>query len=173
MSKGKMSKDTKGALIVIGVAVIITVGIFFMTRGRGAKETGGEAEIEISKKQEEVKKEEFVEILSDGSKLNKSETLQKAKTYEGMEMKDFQLTENGNTTLLLGTITNNTGEERGGQLVDLVMIDKEGRELERAALYIKKLQPGESTQLSSYVQGDIANAYDFNIAERGEKAVKE
>ena len=172
MSKGKMSRDTKGALIVIGVAVLITVGIFLITRGRGAKETGGETETGVSQRQEE-KKEEFVDVLSDGTKLNKSETLKKAKTYDGMEMKDFQLTENGNTTLLLGTITNNTQEEKGGYLVDLVMIDKEGKELERAALYIKKLQPGESTQLSSYVQGDIANAYDFNIAERGEKAVKE
>ena len=162
----KMSKDTKGALIIIGVAVIITVGIFFITRGKGAKETVGEAE--IGKKQEEVKKEEFVEVLSDGTKLNKSKVLQKIKTYDGMEMKDFQLTENGNTTLLLGTITNKTEGEKGGYLVDLIMIDKEGKEIGRSDLYIKKLKAGESMQLSSYVQGDLANAYDFSIAKRGE-----
>lgn len=163
-----MKKDTKGAIILIGIAVIITVGIFFITRGRGAKETGGEGETEI-----EEPKEEFVEVLSDGTKLNKSETLQKKKTYDGMEMNDFQLTESGNTTLLLGTITNTSEEEKGGYLVDLIMLDKNNTELERAALYIKKLKPGESMQLSSYVQGDIANAYDFSIAKRGEAEVKE
>ena len=164
----KISKDTKGALIVIGVAVIITVGIFFITRGRKTKEAGGDTEV---RKQEEVK-EEFVNVLSDGTKLNTSKTLQKAKTYDGIEMKDFQLTENGNTTLLLGTITNKTGEEKGGYLVDLIMMDKEGKELGRSALYIKNLKPGESMQLASYAQGEIINAYDFSVAKRGEEAEK-
>ena len=153
-----MSKDTKGALIVIGVAIIITVGIFFITRGRGKKE-----EVEVGTKEENIVEEEFVNVLSDGTKLNTSDKLQVAKTYDGMEFKDFQLTEKGNKTTLLGTITNKTSVEKGGYLVDLKLVDKGGKELETPSVYIKKLQPGESMQLSSFVQGDGANAYDFTI----------
>lgn len=151
-----MKKDTKGAIIIIGVAVLITVGIFFITRGGKDKNTGEtEAENQV--------KEEFVNVLSDGTKLNTSNKLHTVKKYEGMEFKDFQLTEKENKTTLLGTITNTSEVEKGGYLVDLKLVDKEGNEIETPKVYIKKLQPGESMQLSSFVTGDGANAYDFTI----------
>ena len=153
-----MSKDTKGALIIIGVAIIITVGIFFITRGRGKKE-----EVEVGTKEENIVEEEFVNVLSDGTKLNTSDKLQEKKKVGGLEVSKFQLTEQGNSTILLGTITNTSSTEQGGYDVEIVVVDKTGKELGRIPAYIKKLQPGESTQLNTGITGDYANAYNFSI----------
>ena len=152
-----MSKDTKGALIIIGVAIIITVGIFFITRGRGNKK-----EVEIGE-EENIVEEEFVNVLSDGTKLNTSDKLQEKKKVGGLEVSKFQLTEQGNSTILLGTITNTSSTEQGGYDVEIVVVDKTGKELGRIPAYIKKLQPGESTQLNTGITGDYANAYNFSI----------
>ena len=152
-----MSKDTKGALIIIGVAIIITVGIFFITRGKGKK---GEVEIGEEKN---IVEEEFVNVLSDGTKLNTSDKLQEKKKVGGLEVSKFQLTEQGNSTILLGTITNTSSTEQGGYDVEIVVVDKTGKELGRIPAYIKKLQPGESTQLNTGITGDYANAYNFSI----------
>ena len=152
-----MSRDTKGALIIIGVAIIITVGIFFITRGKGNKE-----EVEIGE-EENIVEEEFVNVLSDGTKLNTSDKLQEKKKVGGLEVSKFQLTEQGNSTILLGTITNTSSTEQGGYDVEIVVVDKTGKELGRIPAYIKKLQPGESTQLNTGITGDYANAYNFSI----------
>ena len=152
-----MSKDTKGALIIIGVAIIITVGIFFITRGKGNKK-----EVEIGE-EENIVEEEFVNVLSDGTKLNTSDKLQEKKKVGGLEVSKFQLTEQGNSTILLGTITNTSSTEQGGYDVEIVVVDKTGKELGRIPAYIKKLQPGESTQLNTGITGDYANAYNFSI----------
>ena len=152
-----MSKDTKGALIVIGVAIVITVGIFFITRGKGNKK-----EVEIGE-EENIVEEEFVNVLSDGTKLNTSDKLQEKKKVGGLEVSKFQLTEQGNSTILLGTITNTSSTEQGGYDVEIVVVDKTGKELGRIPAYIKKLQPGESTQLNTGITGDYANAYNFSI----------
>ena len=152
-----MSRDTKGALIIIGVAIIITVGIFFITRGKGKKE-----EVEIGE-EENIVEEEFVNVLSDGTKLNTSDKLQEKKKVGGLEVSKFQLTEQGNSTILLGTITNISSTEQGGYDVEIVVVDKTGKELGRIPAYIKKLQPGESTQLNTGITGDYANAYNFSI----------
>ena len=153
-----MSRDTKGALIIIGVAIIITVGIFFITRGRGNKK-----EVEVGTKEENIVEEEFVNVLSDGTKLNTSDKLQEKKKVGGLEVSKFQLTEQGNSTILLGTITNTSSTEQGGYDVEIVVVDKTGKELGKIPAYIKKLQPGESTQLNTGITGDYANAYNFSI----------
>ena len=51
-------------------------------------------------------KEEFVDVLEDGTKLNNSTKLAETKTFNGMEISQFQLTEKDNVSILLGTITN-------------------------------------------------------------------
>ena len=105
-------------------------------------------------------------MLSDGTKLNTSDKLHETKTFDGMEISDFQLTENDNVTLLLGTVTNTSSTTKGGYPVSLIIKDKEGNEIITIAAYISELDPGESTQLSTSATFDYANAYDFEIVKR-------
>ena len=78
----------------------------------------------------------------------------------------MQLTEKENVTVLLGTITNNTEETRGGYPVDIKIIDKEGNEIITVGGYIGEIKPGESMQLNSSATFDYANAYDFEIMKK-------
>lgn len=150
----KKEKMTIGILILITIAIIIIL----MVVRRNDNNT--------SKEENVVPKEEFVEVLEDGTRLNTSDKLHETKTFDGMEISNFQLTENGNVTLLLGTITNNSSTEKGGYPVNITVLDKSGNEIITVAAYIGELKPGESTKLSTSATFDYANAYDFTITKR-------
>lgn len=143
---------------IIGILVLITViAIIVMVVIRNNNKN----------KEEPVEpEEEFVEVLEDGTRLNTSDKLHETKTFDGMEISDFQLTENGNVTLLLGTITNTSSTNKGGYPVNITVVDKEGQEIITVAAFLGELKPGESTQLSTSATFDYANAYDFTITKR-------
>ena len=155
-----MKKNEK---IVIGVLVLLTIVVIIVAiANRDKKDENTNTTVE----QSNVQEEEFVNTLADGTRLNTSEELHKTKTFDGMEISEFQLTENGNVTLLLGTITNTSNVEKGGYPVDIKVIDKEGQEIITVGAYISKLQPGQSTQLNTSATFDYANAYDFEISKK-------
>ena len=110
--------------------------------------------------------EEFVNVLEDGTRLNKSDKLHEKKEFDGMEITDFQLTEKENVTLLLGTITNTSNEKKGGYPVNIKVVDKQGNEIITVAAFFGELEPGQSTQLSTSATFDYANAYDFSITKK-------
>lgn len=161
MSKERktMSRDSKGALIVIGVAVLITVVIFMVTRERGKEGNQDIAE-------NNTVKEEFINVLEDGTRLNTSTKLHETKTLDGLEISGFQLTEQDNVTVLLGTITNTSNSTRGGFDVTITILDKAGNTLGEIPSYIRSLAPGESTQLNTGITGDYANAYNFTMTKQ-------
>ena len=156
----KKEKQMIGVLILITVVVIIIAIIV----SDGNKNKGEDEKI-VSKTNNN-QTEEFVNILNDGTKLNTSDKLHETKTFDGMEISNFQLTENENVTLLLGTITNKTTTVKGGYPVNIRILDKEGKEIKTTAAYITKIEPGESTQLNTSATFDYANAYDFEITKR-------
>jgi len=150
-----MKKNEKiGILILIGIAVVIIIGRVI---ARGGKKE----EVE-----ENTVKEEFVDVLEDGTRLNTSSKLHETKKFEGMEIRDFQLTENNNVSLLLGTITNTSNKVEGGYPVKIKIIDKEGNEIITVEAYIGELEPGQSTELNTSATFDYANAYDFSISKK-------
>ena len=83
--------------------------------------------------------EEFVNVLEDGTRLNKSDKLHEKKEFDGMEITDFQLTEKENVTLLLGTITNTSNEKKGGYPVNIKVVDKQGNEIITVAAFFGEL----------------------------------
>ena len=111
-----------------------------------------------------IVKEEFTNVLEDGTRLNTSTKLHETKKIEGMEISDFQLKEKGNETLLLGTITNVSNTVQGGYAMQLRIIDKTGGEILTVPAYVRKLQPGETAQLNISSTKDFANAYDFTVS---------
>ena len=156
-----MSKNEKigiGVLVLITVIVII-VAVVLSNRN---KEDISTDNVQATNTQTE----EFVNVLSDGTKVNTSDKLHETKTFDGMEISNFQLTENGNVTLLLGTITNTSTEKKGGYPISITILDKDGNELTVVAAYIGELEPGESTQLNTSATFDYINAYDFEITKR-------
>ncbi|MFR0823171.1 MAG: FxLYD domain-containing protein [Clostridia bacterium] len=111
-------------------------------------------------------KEEFVDVLEDGTKLNNSTKLAETKTFNGMEISQFQLTEKDNVSILLGTITNTSDTVKGGYPITIQILDKADNEIITVGGFIGELQPGQSTQLSISATFDYANAYDFVIHQK-------
>ena len=151
-----MKKNEK---IMIGVLVAITVIVLIIALNRENKKEKQEGT-------ENVAQEEFVNVLEDGTRLNKSDKLHEKKKFDGMEITDFQLTEKENVTLLLGTITNTSNEKKGGYPVNIKVVDKQGNEIITVAAFFGELEPGQSTQLSTSATFDYANAYDFSITKK-------
>ena len=114
--------------------------------------------------QNDQNKEEFVQVLDDGTRLNTSTKLQETKKVEGLEISDFQVTAKNGATELLGTVTNTSSTAGGGFLANLKIMDKQGQNIYTAQVYIKPLEPGESTPLISNASFDYANAYDFSVS---------
>lgn len=153
-------KDNEKRTIAILVVITVIVIIIAIVRGVGKKEE------KVEENPNELPKEEFVEILEDGTKLNTSEDLKKMKTIDGMEITNIQLTEKGNSTLLLGTITNPTDTTKGGFIASVKVLDKRGNEITTVDAIIGEIKPGESQQFSTSATFDYANAYDFEITRK-------
>ena len=152
-----MTKNEKKVVGVIALIAVIIIIILLVTRGNQ------------NKKQEEgntAPKEEFVEVLEDGTRLNTSNKLHETKKIDGMEITNFQLTENGNVTLLLGTVTNTSGISQGGYPVSVRVVDKNQQEIVTVSAYIPPLEPGQSTPLNVGATFDYANAYDFSVTKK-------
>ncbi len=151
------ASEKKWIAVLAIVSAVIIVGVLI------AKNVGGK-EVNTGENVDKPK-EEFVEVLEDGTRLNTSSEMKKTKRVRGIEITDIQVTEKDNETLILGTSTNVTDTVQGEISVDIKVIDKEGKEITKLYAFIGKLNPGESEQFVASASFDYANAYDFEIKE--------
>ncbi len=107
--------------------------------------------------------EEYVDVLDDGTKLNTSTKLNEAKEVNGLRFENIQLTQQNGETVLLADVTNNSGKATDVVLVDVILLDKEGKEIVKVGGIISPLQVGGKTQFNASMTLDYANAYDFKI----------
>lgn len=136
-------------ILLIILVICIGIGVYLWSQ----------KEKSIPQNQEEG----YSQILEDGTKLNISQKLSETKTVDGLEITNIQLTEKGNTTQLLGTITNKTNEKKEASIITIIFLDKEGNELTNIKPYIKELEAGESTVLNASMTFDYTNAYDIQV----------
>lgn len=151
-----MKKNEKNIIFILIVITIVVIIIAFVRNNN---------KIENETKGNEVE-EKYVDILEDGTKLNNSKQLQKEKKIDGLDITNLQLTEKDNLTVLLGTITNNTGETKGDYFVNIKILDENGNEIETVTGYIGEIKAGGTSQLNCGVTADYANAYDFEITKK-------
>lgn len=111
----------------------------------------------------QIENNENSKMVNDNVKLNTSEKLQQAKTFQGLEISDVQITSKDNVTIMLATVTNKTNQIAGDCAVRLTMKDKDGNTITEAHGYISKVEPGKTTQLNISKTFDFANAYDYTI----------
>ena len=145
---------------MIGILVVITLIVVIVAIVMNNKNKNKEVE------ENTVPEEEFVNVLEDGTRFNTSDKLHETKTFDGMEITNFQLTEKDNVTLLLGTVTNTSSTTKGGYPVNVTVVDKQGNEIITVAAFLGPLEPGQSTQFSTSATFDYANAYDFSITKK-------
>ena len=156
-------KQEKGitaiALVVITLIAIMLIIIMVNTFRKKEPENVGPVQGE----EQGIEQEEYVQILQDGSKLNKSEELLKEKKLDELEISNIQLKETGGITTLLADVKNNTNHEIQERDVTIEVLDKQGNVITKLNGTIDTVEAGGKVQLNMSVTGDVANAYDFRI----------
>lgn len=140
-------KQKKIIIAIIAIAVIVVV-IAIATSNNS---------------QEESDTEEYVEVLGDGTKVNTSEKLAEAKTYNGLEITNLKFTNSSSVTNLSADVTNSTSNSIDSQLVDINVLDESGNIITSFKGTIEALEPGETTTLSAGIAANCADAYDIEF----------
>lgn len=146
----KFKRKTIISSVIIIIAILLTIIIII----KNNKENTG------------IQTEEFVQTMKDGTRINNSNKLKETKLFDELEIKINEVKEKENITVLLGTITNNTNEEKGDYPINIQVIDKQGNEIVIIEGYIGKISPQDTIQLNCSATFDYANAYDINITKK-------
>jgi len=155
----------KKELIIVLIIVAVLVGVILIARNKD----NGEGQVQNPQQQvgkAEEKKEEFVEVQADGTKVNTSNQLSKTKTIDGLEISNIRLTEKGNVSQILADVKNPTSSVKGDFPIDIKILDKTGKEIAKIGGYIDKVQPGATAELNASATVDFANAYDFEVSKK-------
>ena len=151
-----MKKNEKVMILVLLVILVIAIIIFAVNNGKDEDKSENIVE-------QNSTTEEFVQVLEDGTKLNKSTKLNEAKQVGVYKFENIQLTEQNGQSVLLADVTNTSQTETDIRLVDVTLLDKNGKEIATIGGIISTLKPGEKKQFNSSMMLDYSNAYDFKI----------
>ena len=145
--------------VILGAigAILVIILIWSTIRNNNRKK-------ELEAEANQTVKEEFVQNLSDGSKLNTSKELQKTKKVDGLEFTNIQLREINGITTLLADVTNTTKTKVNTKVVSIDILDKTGNKITTVRGVIEDLEAGAKFQMNTSVTADVANAYDFKIS---------
>lgn len=149
-------KEKKMIGILILVAVVIIAIIWFVTRPKDNNQG-------TANQTANTVKEEFVQVLDDGTKLNVSSKLNQTKELDGLSIGNIQYTYSNGISTVLADVTNNSGAAIDLTDVKLTLLDKNGNVMAELEGLIAPLEPGASTQLNMGITLDLVNAYDFTI----------
>lgn len=152
-----MKKNEKIMIFILLVILVVAIVVFAVNKNK--KEVNEENNTEVENKVVE----EFVQVLEDGTKLNTSTKLNESREVNGFKFENIQFTERKGQSVLLANVTNNTGKATDFTLVDVILLDKYGNEIEKLGGIISPLQPGAKTQFNVSMSLDYANSYDFKI----------
>lgn len=153
-----MKNKEKRMILILLVVLVIAIVAFIISKNANKGNKGTE-----NKTEENTAVEEFVQVLEDGTKLNTSEQLSKTKQVGAYKFENMQLTEQNGQTVLLADVTNTGNTATNMQLVDVTLLDKNGKEIVKVGGIISPLQPGAKTQFNTSMTLDYANTYDFKI----------
>jgi len=142
-----MKKNEKIIIFILLVVLIIAIIAFMVNQNKNVKELNNENMTEENNLVEEnnTVEEEFTQLLDNGVKLNTSEELGKTKQVGSFKFENIQLTEQDDQSILLADVTNTSSKATDVTLVDVVLLDKNGKEIVTVGGIIKALKPGEKT----------------------------
>ena len=148
-------KEKRLILVLIAILVIVLIIGLFIKKNKNK-----ENEIQ---NQNTATDEKFVQVLEDGTKLNKSSKFNETKNIAGIEISNIQFTYKDGQTVLLADVINNSGKAVDMTLLDIKLLDEQGNEIITVGGIISPMQVGETSQLNASMTMDYANAYDVEI----------
>ena len=154
-----MKKNEK--IIVLILLVVLVIAIIVFTVNKNKKEENNNEN--VNTETENNVTEEFVQVLEDGTKLNTSTKLNETKQVGIYKFENIQVTEKDGQSLILADVTNTSKNETDAKIVDIKLLDKDGKEIVTIGGIISPLKSGETKQFNSSMSLDYANIYDFEI----------
>ena len=159
MSKKKKNASKRNLLIIVGGLIIIAVVVGIVINSKKGTSSSEQKDSDGTSTTEE-----YVKVLEDGTKLNISEELQKTKKVDDLEISNIQLKATEGMTTLLADVKNISEKKTKEQMINVEVVDKEGKTLTELRGLINKLDPGAIEQLNIVVTADVSNAYDFKVS---------
>lgn len=151
------TEEKKIVLIILVVIILIIGGILILKNAKKDKEI---------LPQKDTQTGEYVDILKNGTKLNKSAKIKETKMLDGLEISGIQFTYINGIAVILGNVKNNTNIDMNLTPIVLTLFDEKGNVLETLETIISPVKAGENVQLNVSVSADYANAYDFSIIKK-------
>ena len=156
-----MKKSEKRMILtIVVVAVIIVVGLLIW---RNNANKGNEPQNNVGEQQVA---EKYVDVLEDGTKLNKSNKLKETKKVDELEISGIQLTNQNGLSVILGTVKNTSSRDLGLTVIEITLYDDKNNVLEKVEGFVSPVKAGGSVQLNMGVSADYANAYDFSVVKK-------
>lgn len=165
MSK-KVNKKKEKILISFLIIIILSILVVAGIKQINKKDEEKEESNTIEYNQEDEIKEEYVEILQDGSKLNISDKLKENKKIDSLVLKDIGLSYKDGVTTLLANVKNTSKEISKQKEVEITLLNNKGEKLYILRGVIEEIGPGEIKQLNTSITADFANTYNFTIEEK-------
>ena len=150
-------------ITIIAIILLIAITITVNTNNSGDQRKENIVENTIENNVENSVEEEFVEVLEDGTKLNTSEELNNTKTFQGLTIKNIQLTNANGKTELIADIENTSGSDKQAMLIDVILYDKNKNLITTLGGRISPIRAGQTMQFSTSAMIDYSNAYDFEF----------
>lgn len=153
-----MKDNEKRMILILVIIVAIIIIALLIWRNASNKEQPQEEQNTITEK--------YVDVLEDGTKLNKSNKLKETKKLDGLEISNIQLTYRNGIAVVLGDVKNTTNNDIGLTEIELTLYDEQNNVLEKIEGLISPVKAGETVQLNAGVSADYANAYDFSVVKK-------
>ena len=143
-------------VVIVLIAIIIIAAIILINKIGENKE----------QQTNQIKKEEYTVESANGNKVNNSEALKKPRKELEYYVSNITLQRQDAQTIFKLNLENQGTTSIAGQLVDIVLIGKNGEEEARMALYIREIKAGDSIQTQATINNDFTNVYDFKLVKR-------
>ena len=157
-------KEKKVVFTLIGIMVvilIIAVCINIFTKG---KENTDKTQNNGVTSENVQNKEKYITTLNDGTKLNNSEDLKKAKKYKDIEITGIQITKNNiGNTVILANVKNTASTDFERETVKLTLIGENGETIVELKAIMPNIKAGETEQFDHTITADFANIKNFNL----------
>ena len=147
--------EVKMVLLLVIIVVIIIAIMYFLINGN--------KDNKVETNEEGNSSQEYVTTLEDGTKINTSEGVNKEKRFEGLTIKNIQLTNRDNKTELVADIENTSKTDKEAMLIDIILYNKEGKEIGKIGGRISPIKAGETKQFSTTAMKDYSDIYDFEF----------
>jgi len=152
-----MRKSERRMILLLIIVSIIIISILVKVKG-GKQGEAGEGQ---------ASKEDYVQVMDDGTKVNKSKKIDEKKKFDNFEMTNIQITENGGQSTIIADVKNVGDTRTEVTLIDITLLDEEGNEIAVIGGIIGDVEPGGTTQLNASATTDFANAYDLTVKVSG------